>query len=285
MLYNTKHPFVVAQKRPFERKDQSVELIAEWQAKQDPKLLSKIVVAHQNLVKKIANGYRGYGLPLNDLISEGNIGMMHALKHFDPTRGFRFSTYAVWWIKSMINDFLVASHSLIRIPKSPQTRKLFFKLPAAIHEELSKHGTENLSDNMIASIAKKLKVPEEQVLYMLGRIKREVSLNTPINAGQEGTDEWQDFIPDHQLSQEHIAEMEDEHKRRTTLLNGAMMVLTSREKDVVHARHFKEPPDTFETIGQRDHLSRERIRQIEKVALSKMRRYINQNTALHFDQL
>lgn len=279
------HPFQAAIKRPLQRKDQSVELIAEWQAKQDPKLLSKIVVSHQNLVKKVANGYRGYGLPLNDLISEGNIGIMHALKHFDPTRGFRFSTYAVWWIKSLINEFLVASHSLIRIPKSPITRKLFFKLPAAIHAELSKHVTDNLSDEMVASIAKKLKVPIDEVLHMLERIRREVSLNAPINKGEAGTDKWQDFIPDHQLTQEHVAEMKDEHRRRTTLLNGAMTILSSREKEIVHARHFKEPPDTFETIGQRDHLSRERIRQIEKAALSKMRSYINQNTKMTFDEL
>lgn len=279
------HPFKEAIKRPLLRKDQSVELIAEWQAKQDPKLLSRIVVSHQNLVKKVANGYRGYGLPLSDLISEGNIGMMHALKHFDPTRGFRFSTYAVWWIKSMMNEFLVATHSLIRIPKSPITRKLFFKLPAAIHAELSKHVTDHLSDEMINSIAKKLKVPIEEVLHMLGRIKREVSLNTPLNKGENGSDEWQDFIPDHELTQEHVAEMQDEHERRTTLLNGAMTILSSREKEVVHARHFKEPPDTFEVIGQRDHLSRERIRQIEKAALHKMRSYINQNTKMEFDQL
>lgn len=284
MGLNLTHPFKEAIQRPFQRKDQSVELIAEWQAKQDPKLLSKIVVSHQNLVKKVANGYRGYGLPLNDLISEGNIGMMHALKHFDPTRGFRFSTYAVWWIKSMMNEFLVASHSLIRIPKSPITRKLFFKLPGAIHDELSKYVTENLSDEMVASIAKKLKVPIDEVTHMLQRIRREVSLNTPLNKGENGSDQWQDFIPDHQLTQEHIAEMKDEHKRRTTLLNGAMTILSSREKEIVHARHFKEPPDTFEAIGQRDHLSRERIRQIEKAALSKMRSYINQNTRMTFDE-
>ncbi|MEK7654698.1 MAG: sigma-70 family RNA polymerase sigma factor [Pseudomonadota bacterium] len=279
------HPFKEAIKRPALRKDQSVELIAEWQTKQDPKLLSRIVVSHQNLVRKIANGYSGYGLPLSDLISEGNIGMMHALKHFDPTRGFRFSTYAVWWIKSVMNEFLVASHSLIRIPKSPITRKLFFKLPAAIHAELSKHAADILSDEMIESISKKLKVPVDEVLHMIGRIKREVSLNTPLNKGESGSDEWQDFIPDDQLTQEHMAEMQDEHKRRTTLLNGAMTILSSREKEVIHSRHFKEPPDTFEVIGQRDHLSRERIRQIEKAALGKMRSYINQNTKMEFDQL
>lgn len=279
------HPFKQALKRPLQNKDQSVELIAEWQAKQDPKLLSRIVVSHQNLVKKIASGYRGYGLPLSDLISEGNIGMMHALKHFDPKRGFRFSTYAVWWIKSMINEFLVASHSLIRIPKSPLTRKLFFKLPAAIHEELSKHATENLSDDMIATISTKLKVPVEEIIHMLGRIKREVSINSPLNKADEGTGEWQDLIPDEELTQEHIAQINDEQSRRTRVLDGAMTILSSREKDIIHSRHFKEPPDTFETIGKRDHLSRERIRQIEKAAFSKMRRYINQNTKIEFSEL
>ena len=265
-----KHSFVPAQKYPFQNKDQSVELIAEWQTKQDPKLLERIVVSHQNLVKKVANGYRGYGLPLSDLISEGNIGMMHALKHFDPKRGFRFSTYAVWWIKSTMNEFLVASHSLIRIPKSPLTRKLFFKLPAAIHAELSKHVTESLSDEMVVSIAQKLKVPVDEVVHMLGRIKREVSMNAPLNKGESGADAWQDFIPDHQLTQEQVAEMEDEHKRRTQILDAAMTILSTREKDIIHSRHFKEPPDTFEAIGQRDHLSRERIRQIEKAAFGKI---------------
>lgn len=225
-----KHPFKEVQQRPFKQKDQSVELISEWQDKQDPKLLSRIMVAHQNLVKKVAHGYSGYGLPIGDLISEGNIGVMHALKHFDPKRGFRFSTYAVWWIKSAINDFLVATHSLIRIPKSPITRKLFFKLPNAVQAELAKHMTENLSDEMIDSIAEKLKVPVEQVVHMLGRIKREVSLNNPLGGESEGAEEWQNFIPTKDLTQEQLAEMHEEQARRTKLLDEAMTILTDQEK-------------------------------------------------------
>jgi RNA polymerase sigma-32 factor len=245
-------------------------LAKNWRERGNLKAAHKLVTSHLRLVAKIAMGYRGYGLPVNELISEGNIGLMQAVKKFDPERGFRLATYAMWWIKAAIQEYVLRSWSLVKMGTTTAQKKLFFNLKK-IKNQIAPNQEGDLKDEHVNEISKKLNVESYEVVNMNRRLMgHEKSLNDPIKAGE--TDEWQDWLVDDHLDQELIMSQKQEFDDKKELLYEAMTVLSSREKEILEARRLSENPKTLEELSQKYKISRERIRQIESKAFEKLQK-------------
>lgn len=230
----------------------------------------KLISAHLRLAAKVAFSYRFYGLPLEDLISEANIGLMQAVKRFEPDKGNRLSTYAVWWIKAAVNEFILKSWSLVRIGTIAAQKRLFYNL-RKIKARLGLYGDSSLDADSIKEISESLNVPEEDVTAMDMRLNGDVSLNSPVF--DDGYAERQDFLTDETNIEEDLANRQ-ESDIRMQLLAQAMDRLNEREKIIIHARRLSENPDTLDALGERLGISRERVRQIENRAVEKMTQYI-----------
>ncbi len=247
-------------------------LAKRWQEHEDSGAAHQLVTSHLRLVAKIAMGYRGYGLPLSELISEGNVGMMQAVKRFDPDRGFRLATYAMWWIRAAIQEYILHSWSLVKMGTTAAQKKLFFNL-RRLKGQMQAIEEGDLSPEQVQAIATKLDVPEQDVVNMNRRLASpDHSLNAPLRAESEG--EWQDFLVDETASQEiTLADREELGKRRTLLAN-AMTALNDRERDILTERRLRETPTTLEDLSQKYGISRERVRQIEVRAFEKLQKAI-----------
>ena len=245
-------------------------LAKDWLEKQDTKAAHKLVTSHLRLVAKIAMGYRGYGLPVNELISEGNIGLMQAVKKFDPDKGFRLATYAMWWIKAAIQEYVLKSWSLVKMGTTTAQKKLFFNLKK-LKNQIAPNQEGDLRDEQVTEISKRLDVNSQEVINMNRRLMgHEKSLNDPIKAGE--TDEWQDWLVDDQLDQELIVSQKQEYDDKKELLYEAMQILNEREKEILQARRLSENPATLEELSKKYKISRERIRQIETKAFEKLQK-------------
>jgi len=243
-------------------------LAKRWREHEDTEAAHKLVTSHLRLVAKIAMGYRGYGLPIGDVIAEGNIGLMHAVKRFEPERGFRLATYAMWWIRASIQEYILRSWSLVKMGTTAAQKKLFFNLRRVKgHIEALEEG--DLRPEQVDLIAQKLGVPKDEVVNMNRRLSSpDSSLNAPL--GGESESEWQDWLADDALDQEtQLAESEELEERRT-LLSTALEELTPRERDILQARRLQDDPVTLEDLSVKYDISRERVRQIEVRAFEKL---------------
>ena len=251
-------------------------LAKNWKERGNLKSAHKLVTSHLRLVAKIAMGYRGYGLPVNELISEGNIGLMQAVKKFDPDKGFRLATYAMWWIKAAIQEYVLRSWSLVKMGTTTAQKKLFFNLKK-IKNQIAPDQQGDLKDNQVKEISKRLDVDSEEVINMNRRMMgQEKSLNSPVKDGE--ADEWQDWLVDESLDQELLISQKQEYEDRKDLLYKAMSILNDREKEILKARRLNENPKTLEELSTKYKISRERIRQIETKAFEKLQKsMINAN--------
>ena len=245
-------------------------LAKSWRDRGDLKSAQKLVTSHLRLVAKIAMGYRGYGLPVSELVSEGNIGLMQAVKKFDPERGFRLATYAMWWIKASIQEYVLKSWSLVKIGTTAAQKKLFFNLKK-IKNKLSIRSTGDLRPEHIDEISKRLNVKKEEVISMNRRLHaKEKSLNDPVKDG-DGL-EWQDWWVDNSLDQELKLSQDQEFNERKKIMNTSMNILNSREKEILIARKLSEDVATLEKLSKKYKVSRERVRQIETKAFEKLQK-------------
>ena len=243
-------------------------LAKAWKEQGDVKAAHKLVTSHLRLVAKIASGYRGYGLPLSDLISEGNIGMMHAVKRFEPEKGFRLATYAMWWIKASIQEYILRSWSLVKIGTTAAQKKLFFNLKK-IKSKISALDEGDLTPEQVDKISTELSVPKKEVVSMNRRISgSDYSLNAPVTKDGEG--EWQDWLEDETQNQEATFADTEEYLLKKNIMEDALKVLSEREKDIIYERQLNEKPLTLEDLSIRYGVSRERIRQIESKAFEKL---------------
>ena len=245
-------------------------LAKNWRENGNLQSAHKLVTSHLRLVAKIAMGYRGYGLPVNELISEGNIGLMQAVKKFDPDKGFRLATYAMWWIKAAIQEYVLRSWSLVKMGTTTAQKKLFFNLKK-LKNQIAPGQEGDLKDEHVNEISKRLDVNSEEVINMNRRLMgQEKSLNDPIKFGE--TDEWQDWLIDESLDQELVISQKQEYDDKKELLESAMKILNEREKEIIEARRLKENPITLEELSKKYKISRERIRQIETKAFEKLQK-------------
>ena len=268
----------LAQIKKFPMLDAEEEYILakSWKNRGNLQAAHKLVTSHLRLVAKIAMGYRGYGLPVNELISEGNIGLMQAVKKFDPDKGFRLATYAMWWIKAAIQEYVLKSWSLVKMGTTTAQKKLFFNLKK-IKNQIAPHQEGDLRNEQVEEISKRLNVNSHEVVNMNRRLMgHEKSLNDPIKAGEK--DEWQDWLVDDRLDQELIVSQKQEFDDKKELLYQAMTILNDREKEILEARRLIDNPKTLEELSQKYKISRERIRQIETKAFEKLQKsMINAN--------
>lgn len=255
-------------KFPMLAKDEEFMLAQRWKEHQDPEAAHRLVTSHLRLVAKIAMGYRGYGLPINEVIAEGNIGLMQAVKRFEPERGFRLATYAMWWIRAAIQEYILRSWSLVKLGTTAAQKKLFFNL-RRVKGQIEALEEGDLRPEQVQDIATRLGVPEEEVINMNRRLASpDSSLNTPL--GTESDSEWQDWLADDSVDQEtRLADAEELDERRT-LLATALEELTPRERDILEARRLREDPMTLEDLSVKYEISRERVRQIEVRAFEKL---------------
>ena len=245
-------------------------LAKNWKENGNLKAAHKLVTSHLRLVAKIAMGYRGYGLPVNELISEGNIGLMQAVKKFDPDKGFRLATYAMWWIKASIQEYVLRSWSLVKMGTTTAQKKLFFNLKK-LKNQIAPGQDGDLKDEQVNEISKRLDVESHEVVNMNRRMMgQEKSLNDPIKSGE--TDEWQDWLVDDSLDQELVISQKQEYDDKKELLDSAMKILNEREKKIIIARRLSEEPKTLEELSKTYKISRERIRQIETKAFEKLQK-------------
>jgi RNA polymerase sigma-32 factor len=251
-------------------RDEEYELAKRWREHGDRDAANQLVTSHLRLAVKIAMGYRGYGLPISEIISEGNVGLMQALKRFEPERGFRFATYAMWWIKASIQDYILRSWSLVKIGTTTNQKKLFFKLRSAKSKIAAFEGGD-LHPDQVAMIAKSLDVEDQDVVDMNRRLGGDKSINAPLHEDGE-TGEWQDYLVDQSPSPEAIVVEQDEKDHRHKALIAAIDVLDNRERRIFEARHLADEPLTLEDLAAKFNVSRERIRQIEVRAFEKVRK-------------
>ena len=245
-------------------------LAKSWRDRGDLKSAQKLVTSHLRLVAKIAMGYRGYGLPVSELVSEGNIGLMQAVKKFDPEKGFKLATYAMWWIKASIQEYVLRSWSLVKIGTTAAQKKLFFNLKK-LKNKLSAETTGDLHPKHVDEISKRLNVKKEEVVSMDRRLQgKEKSLNDPIN-DEDGL-EWQDWLVDNNLDQELKLSQDQELNERQNLMNASMNILNQREKEILIARKLSEDTTTLDDLSKKYKISRERIRQIEMKAFEKLQK-------------
>ena len=246
-------------------------LAKNWKSTGNVKSAEKLVTSHLRLVAKIAMGYKGYGLPINEIISEGNVGLMQAVKKFEPEKGFRLATYAMWWIKASIQEYILRSWSLVKIGTTTAQKKLFFNLKK-LKNQIAPRTEGDLRDEHVKNIAQKLNVTEDEVVSMNRRLSgREQSLNAPI--GEDG-DEWQDWLIDNEMDQELKFAQQEEMKQRKDLLQDSIKILNDRERQILYARRLNEEPETLEDLSKKFKISRERIRQIENKAFEKLQKHM-----------
>ena len=257
-------------KFPMLSAEEEYMLAKNWKNRGDLKSAQKLVTSHLRLVAKIAMGYRGYGLPVSELVSEGNIGLMQAVKKFEPEKGFRLATYAMWWIKASIQEYVMRSWSLVKIGTTTAQKKLFFNLKK-LKSKLAVTSSGDLSPKNLKEISKTLNVKEEEVVSMNRRLSaKEKSLNDPINDGDGA--EWQDWIVDENLDQELKLSQSQELDERKELMNSSMSILNQREKEILTARRLSEDISTLEDLSSKYKISRERVRQIETKAFEKLQK-------------
>ena len=251
-------------------------LAKNWKDSGNIKSAHKLVTSHLRLVAKIAMGYRGYGLPVNELISEGNIGLMQAVKKFDPDKGFRLATYAMWWIKAAIQEYVLRSWSLVKMGTTTAQKKLFFNLKK-IKRQIAPNQDGDLRNEQVKEISNRLNVKSEEVVNMNRRLMgHEKSLNDPIKDGEK--DEWQDWLVDDHMDQELAMSQKQELEDKKGLLRESIKILNDREKEILEQRRLSENPKTLEELSQKHKISRERIRQIETKAFEKLQKaMINAN--------
>ena len=246
-------------------------LAKNWKTTGNIKSAEKLVTSHLRLVAKIAMGYKGYGLPLNEMISEGNIGLMQAVKKFEPEKGFRLATYAMWWIKASIQEYILRSWSLVKMGTTTAQKKLFFNLKK-IKNQIAPRSEGDLKDEEVKNIAKRLDVSEEEVVSMNRRMSgKEKSLNAPI--GEDG-DEWQDWVVDQNMDHELQIAKQDEMEQRKDILKDSIKILNEREKEILYSRRLNDNPKTLEDLSKKFNISRERIRQIENKAFEKLQKHM-----------
>jgi RNA polymerase sigma-32 factor len=240
-----------------------------WRERGDRDAAYRLVTSHLRLVAKIAMRYRAYGLPMADIVSEGNVGLMIAVRRFDPEKGFRLATYAMWWIRATIQDYILRAWSLVKIGTSPAQKKLFFKLRRT-KAEISALEDGDLRPEHVQRIAARLGVEQREVVDMDRRLRGDVSLNAPVNEGSEAG-EWQDWLVDPSSDPEATSAEREEYNKRRAALSAALESLTAREREIVLARHLAEEPETLEALAIKYSVSRERVRQIELRALEKLK--------------
>ncbi len=259
-------------KFPMLEHDEEFMLAKSWREHDDTEAAHKLVTSHLRLVAKIAMGYRGYGLPLSELISEGNVGMMQAVKRFDPDRGFRLATYAMWWIRASIQEYILHSWSLVKMGTTAAQKKLFFNL-RKLKGQMRAIEEGDLAPEQVAKIAETLGVPEDDVVQMNRRLAApDHSLNAPLRIDGDG--EWQDWLVDEGESQETLLAESEEMGKRRALLVAAMKMLNDRERHILEERRLKDSPTTLEELSQQYGISRERVRQIEVRAFEKLQKSI-----------
>ena len=259
-------------KFPMLEPDEEYMLAKRWREHGDSAAAQKLVTSHLRLVAKIAMGYRGYGLPVSELISEGNVGMMQAVKRFDPDRGFRLATYAMWWIRASIQEYILHSWSLVKMGTTAAQKKLFFNL-RKVKGQLKALEEGDLTPEHVRQIAEGLNVPEADVVSMNRRLHApDHSLNAPLKV--EGEGEWQDWLVDEKPSQEVALAERDELTKRRKLLTEAMTQLNDRERHIITERRLKDDPTTLEDLSRQYGISRERVRQIEVRAFDKLQKAI-----------
>jgi len=246
-------------------------LAKNWKSTGNIKSAEKLVTSHLRLVAKIAMGYKGYGLPVDEMISEGNIGLMQAVKKFEPEKGFRLATYAMWWIKASIQEYILRSWSLVKIGTTTAQKKLFFNLKK-LKNQIAPRTEGDLRKEHVSKIADKLNVSEEEVVSMNRRLSgKEHSLNAKI--GEDG-DEWQDWIVDKEMDQELKLAQKEEMNQRKDLLKDSIKILNDREKEILYSRRLNDEPTTLEDLSKKYKISRERIRQIENKAFEKLQKHM-----------
>ena len=280
--FNTKLPAIASEgslskylteikKFPMLSAEEEYMLAKNWRNRGDLKSAQKLVTSHLRLVAKIAMGYKGYGLPLSEMISEGNVGLMQAVKKFEPDKGFRLATYAMWWIKASIQEYVMRSWSLVKIGTTTAQKKLFFNLKK-LKSKMTEGSMGELNPEHIEEISKKLNVKKDEVVSMNRRLLgKEKSLNDPIKA-DEDSGEWQDWVVDDKLDQELKFSQDQEFNQRKKLMNDSMDILNTREREILTARRLAENASTLEDLSKKYKISRERIRQIETKAFEKLQK-------------
>jgi len=251
-------------------------LAKRWREHEDPLAAQKLVTSHLRLVARVAMGYRGYGLPIGEIVSEGNVGLMQAVKRFEPERGFRLATYAMWWIRASIQEYILRSWSLVKMGTTASQKKLFFNLRKA-KSRISAYEEGDLKPENVAAIATRLGVSRQDVIDMNRRMGGDASLNAPLR--EEGEGEWQDWLVDDAASQELILADQEEASHRHLALVGALDVLNPRERRIFEARRLAEDPITLEELSEEFGVSRERVRQIEVRAFEKVQTAVRAGVA------
>ncbi|QNT78997.1 RNA polymerase sigma factor RpoH [Entomobacter blattae] len=270
-------------KYPILSQEEELRLSQQWRDKKDNAAAHKLVTSHLRLVAKIAMGYKGYGLPLSELISEGNVGMMQAIRRFDPDRGFRLATYAMWWIRASIQEYILHSWSLVKMGTTAAQKKLFFNL-RRLKGQMQAIDDGDLLPEQVNKIATTLNVTAQDVVQMNRRLgSPDHSLNAPLRSDSEG--EWQDWlIDDHENQEESFADQE-EFSGRKALLATALSTLNDRERHILIERRLKEEPSTLEALSQKYNISRERVRQIEVRAFEKLQNAMKNDVKKHRETL
>ena len=256
-------------KFPMLAKDEEFMLAKRWQEHEDSDAAHRLVTSHLRLVTRIAMGYRGYGLPIGEVISEGNVGLMQAVKRFEPEKGFRLATYAMWWIRASIQEYILRSWSLVKMGTTAAQKKLFFNL-RRMKGQIRALEEGDLRPDQVKKIATTLGVPEDDVISMNRRLGGDASLNAPVRADAEGGGEWQDWLVDEGPDQEERLVESEELSQRKAYLEKAMATLNDRERRIFEARRLAEEPATLEDLSEEFGVSRERIRQIEVRAFEKV---------------
>ncbi len=260
-------------KFPMLAPDEEYMLAKSWREHGDRDAAHRLVTSHLRLVAKIAMGYRGYGLPISEVISEGNVGLMQAVKRFEPEKGFRLATYAMWWIRASIQEYILRSWSLVKMGTTAAQKKLFFNLRKA-KSQISALEEGDLRPEHVQQIATKLGVSEQDVVDMNRRLSGDASLNSPIRDDSEGGGEWQDWLVDDQIGQEEQYAENEELDNRRAALAGALGVLNERERRIFEARRLSDDPVTLEELAGEFGVSRERVRQIEVRAFEKVQKAV-----------
>ena len=258
-------------KFPMLAAEEEYMLAKNWKENGNVKAAEKLVTSHLRLVAKIAMGYKGYGLPVNEMISEGNVGLMQAVKKFEPEKGFRLATYAMWWIKASIQEYILRSWSLVKIGTTTAQKKLFFNLKK-IKNQIAPQSEGDMRPEHVKEIANKLDVSKDEVISMNRRLSgKEFSLNAHV--GEDG-DEWQDWLVDKELDHDLKFAHQEEMEQRKDLLKNSITVLNDREREILYSRRLNDNPTTLEDLSKKYKISRERVRQIENKAFEKLQKHM-----------